>query len=153
MQRFTGIAARISSLAIMAVEPIQSMLQPRISKNFTSGKVDLIKVDVIKSSMWIQLASITIIMLSLKFQKIFYFLFDSVYVEGTSDIIFLILLIGRFFASISSTAQSLALMCGHEQQQSRVMMLTVFIIYPALLFIGAAIGEIVGVQLLLLLPG
>lgn len=142
-----GVVARVSILAAMVVEPVQSMFQPRVSRHFSKGNIDAVKMDTTRGSLWMLAASLGVALVLLVAPGFWLQVFGDVYKPGTSELLLVVMIVGRLFAANSSSAQSLALMSGHERQQSLVLSSLTFGLYPPILLLGTWWGGMFGAAL------
>lgn len=146
-----GIVAKVSILAAVLVEPVQSMFRPRTSLHFSTGDHTALRKDIIQGVLWTASLSLLITAILLVAPGFWLQVFGKAFDPALSVPLLGIMLVGRMMTANSATAQSLSIMAGFERQQAILSSVIVLILYPPLLYwaivshglIGAAVCTLV----------
>lgn len=142
-----GIVARISILAAMVVDPIQSMFQPRASIHFARQDKISLQRDILQSVYWSATAALVICAILFTAPAFWLQFFGEAYDPELSILLLIIMIAGRVPTAISSTANSLLLMSGHEMLVSRLMTSINFVLLPVSLYFGTTQAGMIGAAL------
>ncbi|MGR3368660.1 MULTISPECIES: lipopolysaccharide biosynthesis protein [Roseobacteraceae] len=142
-----GIVARVSILAAMVVEPIQSMFQPRASLHFARHDESGLQRDIVQSVYWSATAALVVCAVLFGAPAFWLQLFGEAFDPQLSILLLIIMIVGRVPTAISSTANSLLLMSGHEKLVSRLMTSINFVLLPISLYFGTTLAGMLGAAL------
>ncbi len=131
-----GLVSRLALLVSIAVDPIQSMFQPRASLHHNQGDTMALDRDIIQGSLWIAAASLTVAIVFLISTPVWLNIFGAVLSGKGSTALLFILLMGNIGLSNSSMASALLLMTGGEKVLGRLNSLLVIVIYPPVLLLA-----------------